>query len=665
MSKIHELGDGIMFLKSVLLNNIKRYKNPITIELRNSSFLNTISGKNGSGKSTIFESIMLVQKAFFADLLEPSGVVNIDLLTNSQPTHRQRVARELATLASDREASIEITLCFSKTDLSKVEYPLTGPEDMEVSLILDGSNITGSNCDWTIRVNTDSEKEVLSKFWNLQNPTNIIVLLNADKNVYEEDFGYEKINLIASKNSSPIIDFVMDSKNIYQHMYDIMMNAYLYQRLNPLQPRRDDFVAKSMLMFSEIMDGVSISNFSGKSIENQFILLAKNTLPARKNVTYDARNLSSGEKLIWYVILVLNYLKNIGLLIIDEPENHLHEQLAWNFVRFIQSIAEKEDHPISVGQVFLITHAKSLIYNNFAIGTNYIANESGLTQVNKEDCEAVLRSCGISFVEDKVLFVEGRTENENLAKLCDQHNIKVKVVGTCNEILQIYSSLIKVRELVTVPKYIFMLDRDTRDDDKIRKLRNEDPSYFDEHMMFLPVHEIENFLLDEHVISGILNHYLQDCSNEQVDPISISQKMKEVADASLELTRKKYLNYELDYAIKGMAKQVNQKDIAVTSKADFTSYVSNILSTDTIAAFLVQMEQKYDTMEQKYNNDNWNSQWKELCDGKVVFQKTCSYLGSKYRMDTGMLKNKIFNAIIKNPSSQFAAFWSSILEKLQ
>lgn len=654
-----------MLLKSVALSNIKKYKNPITIELQNNAFLNTISGKNGSGKSTIFESIILVQKAFFADLLEPSDVLNLDLLTSGHPTHRQRVARDLATLASDCVASITITLGFCKDDLAKVGHSTANQEGINISLILEGSNIKGASCDWTISVNGESEKEILSKFWNLQNPTNIIVMLNADKNVYEEDFGYEKINLIASKNSSPIIDFVMDSKNIYQHMYDIMMNAYLYQRLNPSQPRRDDFVSKSIGMFSEIMEGVSISNFSGKQIDNQFVLLAKNTLSSRKSVTYDVRNLSSGEKLIWYVILVLNYLKNIGLLVIDEPENHLHEQLAWNFVRFIQCITEKEDQPITIGQVFLITHAKSLIYNNFAIGTNYIANDTGLTQVNKEECESVLRSCGISFVEDKVLFVEGRTENENLAKLCDQHNIKIKVIGTCNEILQIYSSLIKVREIVTVPKYVFMLDRDTRDDEKIRKLRNEDPDYFDEHMLFLPVHEIENFLLEEQIISDILNKYLEDCSDKNVNPQILVQKMKEFADSSLETTRKKYLNYELDYAVKGLAKRVKQRDIVVTSKEDFNLYVTSILTDDVISTFNTNMSLKYDAMEQKYCSQHWNTQWKDLCDGKIVFSHTCSYLAHEYDINNNMLQNKIFNAVLSNPASRFSEFWASVLGKLQ
>ena len=56
-----------------------------------------------------------------------------------------------------------------------------------------------------------------------------------------------------------------------------------------------------------------------------------------------------------------------------------------------------------------------------------------------------------------------------------------------------------------------MLDHDTRNDEEIQELRNLDNDFFDEHIVFLPVHEIENYLLDEEIITQIINHYLEDC----------------------------------------------------------------------------------------------------------------------------------------------------------
>ena len=142
-------------------------------------------------------------------------------------------------------------------------------------------------------------------------------------------------------------------------------------------------------------------------------------------------------------------------------------------------------------------------------------------------------------------------------------------------------------------------------------------------------------------------------------------KMKELADASREMTRKKYLNYELDYAVKGLAKRVKQRDIDVSSKNAFSTYTTSILSQEVIDDFINRMKSKYDIMEQKYCDNNWNTKWKELCDGKTVFQQTCSHFGPLYGIDTKVMAKKIFNAVINNQGSLFAEFWGNILEKLQ
>lgn len=172
-------------------------------------------------------------------------------------------------------------------------------------------------------------------------------------------------------------------------------------------------------------------------------------------------------------------------------------------------------------------------------------------------------------------------------------------------------------------------------------------------------------MLDEQVISNVLIIYLQDCSTTQVSPQTVVQKMKQLADESLEMTKKKFLNYELDHAVKSLAKRVNQRDIIVSSREEFTSYVSTILSEDTINAFIANMTCKFDSMEQTYNSANWNAHWKELCDGKTVYNQTCSFLSDTYSINVGMLKKKIFNAVTNNPTSHFTEFWNLVLEKLQ
>ena len=56
-------------------------------------------------------------------------------------------------------------------------------------------------------------------------------------------------------------------------------------------------------MFHDLIKEISISNFSGKERKDQFVLITKG------KTKYDVRNLSSGEKLVWYTLLILNYVK--------------------------------------------------------------------------------------------------------------------------------------------------------------------------------------------------------------------------------------------------------------------------------------------------------------------------------------------------------------------
>ena len=51
-------------ISKILLNNIKRFKGSHEFKFSDKNVF-TISGKNGSGKTTIIESLMICQMAYF------------------------------------------------------------------------------------------------------------------------------------------------------------------------------------------------------------------------------------------------------------------------------------------------------------------------------------------------------------------------------------------------------------------------------------------------------------------------------------------------------------------------------------------------------------------------------------------------------------------------
>lgn len=294
-----------MKILQVRLNGIKKFSNKQEYTFNNADLINTVSGKNGSGKSTVFESILLCQKAYFVQLIlrESADIkykgIDVEHLVSE-------VSNELQNITVNKKALIELKVRFDEQDFetyhNKEKYKPNSDDGKSFDVTI-STKIIERGQKWEVQVYEGENKGLIEEFWNINTPSQIIVYLDAEKNVYEEDFTFQKINMLSSEAINPIVRFVFQSKLLYQNMYDVMMNAYAYQRLNPQTPRKDKFVFDSKEMYHELITNVNISNFSGKEKKNQFILVSKN------GGKYDARNLSSGEKLIWYTLLIMNYIK--------------------------------------------------------------------------------------------------------------------------------------------------------------------------------------------------------------------------------------------------------------------------------------------------------------------------------------------------------------------
>lgn len=67
-----------MKLHCLNLNDIKSFSGTHTFDFSQSDKINTISGINGSGKTTIFKCAILAQKIFFANLYNEQNETKID-----------------------------------------------------------------------------------------------------------------------------------------------------------------------------------------------------------------------------------------------------------------------------------------------------------------------------------------------------------------------------------------------------------------------------------------------------------------------------------------------------------------------------------------------------------------------------------------------------------
>src|SRR5690606_11457022 len=106
-------------------------------------------------------------------------------------------------------------------------------------------------------------------------------------------------------------------------------------------------------------------------------------------------------------------------------------------------------------------------------GINYIIDRD-LKLLENDEAEQTLRSIGLSKIQSKVLFVEGRSDNQLLESLLAPHNIKVKALGNCHDVIDTYKKYLQIKENIKDVQFCFMVDKDTRSDEEINSLREID-----------------------------------------------------------------------------------------------------------------------------------------------------------------------------------------------
>ncbi len=681
-----------MKIKEVTLNKIKKYSNQTSFDFTAGQNINTISGKNGAGKSTIFESLIKLQKAYFVQKIITEGISydNRDLYNE--------VGKELFEFMIDDKAYIEAIFQFDELDIVMVsDIQITGihegtdgqqeaastvedqDEIIEVKVALKAKKIENEQVDWEIEI-TEEEEIILGSFWNLKSPKNIIAFISSNKHIIEKDVTFDDIKLKQDNNISPIVSFVLDSASIFENLYEILVNDYLHEKIIPVNrkgpsPRKDLYFHVTKMLFASIMPDLSFTHLSGSKRENQFIFGAKNKTSGSKQ--YDIRQFSSGEKLIWYTLLFVNYIKNMGILIIDEPENHLHEEVACKLstllhditysndfktfiselnidqksLKTIESELEKGYRKFRLNQVFLLTHSKGLIYHNFSKGTNFVLGET-LKPIDYTSCEQMLRKLGISYVNDKILFVEGDTDIEVLESKLDRYNIKVKALDSCSEIIKTFEGIKKISTFLQDPMFVFLIDRDTRSVQEIESIRNRHGEYFDNHFIVMDKHELENYFLEPKIIADVLKQHQSDDYLPPRDE-EIKSKIYEVATEQLKHTRKKYLNHHLHHKVEKVKRLISHKDIEVEDKVLYTQYIDDLFTKQEFLNIKKELTNLFDQMQEFYDGENWENNWHDYMDGKSVFGRVVAKLSEGAEVRPERLKREIKSAILGTKGSEF------------
>lgn len=228
----------------------------------------------------------------------------------------------------------------------------------------------------------------------------------------------------------------------------------------------------------------------------------RSTLHSEKATTYGANQLSDGELVSFYMIArVLD--SNASILIIDEPEIHLHPYLAktlWSTL---------EDAKPDVRFVY-ITHDYTFAESRRE--ANYLVVRPGAEpELLKENCfppeflHLLLGAVSADIKVDRIVFCEGPEggkDDQIYSSWFDSTKVKVIPVGGCDRVRACFEA-INSGKIINSLKAVGIVDRDFRTEDEIQELTKLG-------LHVLPIHELESILGIEGVFISLAEYLGRD-----------------------------------------------------------------------------------------------------------------------------------------------------------
>lgn len=623
-------------LTKLIFKGYKSFKNTTTFEFDQSSNFNSIAGKNGSGKSSFAEIICLFQKIFF-----------LEQLHEYYPQYYDRVFPEIYN------------------DFKK-NFNFNQKPFIEIELTIDCKPVKGkilifNSSPFYELLMTDESKQLLKQYWNINNPQKIIIYIQSNKFSNETKLSLGNIKLSENNelnmddNTYIIINMILFPKDIYNLLYNKIINDWAMERIIPQKPKKDQTTVLTKLIYNHIMDGIKIKNISAhNTVKDEIVLIS-----GHKDANFDFKNLSSGEKTLFYLLFYINLCDRIGILIIDELENHFHEDLLSkvfyllhdllfeeSFEKFMISINNDLSNNIKVykgkkiDSIFFITHSKYIINSISKIGKCYLIHDNSFYSIQSKSIELELQKNGLSLLTDKVVFVEGETEIKFFKKRLEQNGIRVETMNS-KDIVHVASALSTIdtpeylNSFLNCIKVLFIIDRDSSTINRIKHLEK-----YKNSLIVLEKHEIENYLLDIDIWDKVIKEQ-SFSSTPEIPNENILNLWNRYASESLEDIKKTHIVSSIRELLELKKSNINHRELCLT---DISSGILPLIhvTKEELDNIMISTNDYF----KDYSINALNT-----CPGKQVYNRSATEISKQLNITPDRFKTVLEHEIIDNENS--------------
>jgi len=382
----------------------------------------------------------------------------------------------------------------------------------------------------------------------------------------------------------------------------------------------------------------------------------------------------NGAGILEALRLILDYeLNKPDILLIEEPEIHLHPALETIVMRYLQSIGKN-------CQIFITTHSTNFLdtaemRNVYLVSRKGCDGSTDVQLINGQEAEeSIPRELGIRlsslFMYDKLVFVEGLDEDviREWASICSvkltQPSIGFVSMGGVRNFTHYATKktiefLCKRRVLV-----FFMLDHDERDEDEINTLKDKLGNKG--QLIVLKKRELENYLLCPRAIGEFIKEKYKLGEREEKD-VDVGEIQKAINKCVDELK-----NEVIQRRVIKRASRPLYLDHKALSNLDSITTLTNKLKEQysKLKDKLTESEQELETIiveETQWVETNWETSKLDIVPGDLLLDNVCKSLG-KWRFDkvkdsarlASHMKENEIDLEIKNILQSFAKVTSTI-----
>jgi ABC-type lipoprotein export system ATPase subunit len=380
----------------------------------------------------------------------------------------------------------------------------------------------------------------------------------------------------------------------YNDMYDFLVEQgfhYILQlgtytknaERGAPSPRPVDPLTQYNALLGQIFPGYSFVDTTPEDLTLRVQLPTGNAIPFQ--------DLSSGEKEVFFILsFFLRHDISDSVIVIDEPELHLHPELARKLIQLMRTIRPHN-------QIWSATHSAELIDEAGRDHTYYLRQNEQRTQatcvpatkegVELEHLRNMFGYSGFVGISKKIVFLEGEgasADRKTFSVLFGgaAREVKLIPVGGWQNLYRINAAVLALLQSDFARCSFFLIrDRDYLSLAAVAKYAAAQPG----RLFVLGRYHIENYLLNDHLIASALARVYQ----KTIQPADIARDLRLIA-------RQNSAAFYRDLVVSKLAELYQSEDFSIGNHSANLSLIGqNDAVDENIATPLMQALRQHAT----------------------------------------------------------------------